>query len=214
MKSNHLLAVDKTLRFCYNKFMKNDNPLLSKVQFSLEAGCTQSIMSNRAVVGLSIFCGFGLLMMPVSIILAVFVDLVLLALLFVTFIALIFILLIVRNQKIKKRIKPWLEDAVILKARCTSKDEQWDIMQTGYIPIPYHKARLQIAFNYNGNKYKKSSNDFSPHYSKYAGQEIDILYSHKYKQVLILKQKLPLPITSKKISNDACLRVRSGYRNH
>lgn len=100
-------------------------------------------------------------------------------------------ILVVKNEKMRKNVYLWMDDAVLVNAFAKSVGEK---KQLGIFP----SVKLQVNFTINGIFYSKES--CSNHYktkqfeegyyyiwSKYADREIRILYSQKYDQVMILK---------------------------
>ena len=99
-----------------------------------------------------------------------------------------------KNNKLKKKIILWLNDAVYLKAQTTTLDR---FRTFGH---PVAETKLQVEFyiyNYrkictSEDKSKKDHwyrrNGFFKILSKYADKTISIMYSPKYDQVMILKQ--------------------------
>lgn len=92
--------------------------------------------------------------------------------------------IIIKEGVIRRKIKRWLEDAVLLSA--ISKK----LLSAG---IP-SSSKIQIEFVYNGKKKKQVSLpgkllQIQTIFSRYADREIQILYSPKYDQVMILKDK-------------------------
>lgn len=101
-------------------------------------------------------------------------------------------ILVRRNEKIRKEILLWVEDAVELNAYCKNLDVKY------WLGIPLNK--LQIEFNIDGIHYVRTTDNehrgvldwgrpvgFFAGVSKYADKEITIYYSQKYDQVMILK---------------------------
>ncbi len=98
-----------------------------------------------------------------------------------------------RNYKLKKKILLWLEDAIELTAQTTTLDR---FRTLGHLVA---ETKLQVEFYYDGIKKMQSSyddtkkdywfkrNGYFKVLSKYADKSINILYSPKYEQVLILK---------------------------
>lgn len=94
-----------------------------------------------------------------------------------------------KNNSIKKKIIKWLEDAVELKAYCRKIDEN-------RLGIQPKAVKIQVKFKYNNKKYSRESTarifggqpGYLSVYKKYADRIIEILYSPKYDEVLILKK--------------------------
>lgn len=90
-----------------------------------------------------------------------------------------------KNIRNRKKIELWLEDAVMLKAYSTMiKEVNTGISDALLGEAP--KFKISIGFKYNGSHYKyKSSVDSC--WGKFCDKEIDILYSPKYREVILLK---------------------------
>ena len=110
----------------------------------------------------------------------------LLSLLFVGF-ALIFL---IPHASLKRKIRPWLEDAVLLTAQ-----SQTAAVRKVYARVTYEVVKISVKFFYNGEKHIQASgnpekhkelNGFSQCYWDYTDREIQILYSPTYDQVMIL----------------------------
>ena len=91
-----------------------------------------------------------------------------------------------KNKKLKKNILIWIEDAVELIAY---SENIGNIM---HIPP---QTKIRVTFYFDGKPYSKVSKGgdwltYGHHkiFTRYANREINILYSPKYDQVLILKQ--------------------------
>lgn len=99
--------------------------------------------------------------------------------------------LIVGNHKKKKKIKIWLNDAVKLKAYSQNISEYNSVFNIKGIII-------RVIFQFNGKRYIKESTvknemgnkAYLVTYKKYADRDIDILYSPKYDEVMILKDNI------------------------
>ncbi len=95
---------------------------------------------------------------------------------------------LIKNHILKKKIDIWLEDAVELKAVSQRFDRIWSFP---YINFRY--VKIHIEFRYNKKRIHKYSGDgkrngYDTVFYKYADREIDILYSPKYDEVMILKE--------------------------
>ena len=100
-----------------------------------------------------------------------------------------------RNEKLRKEILLWIEDAVEVKAHCKCVDIDYEYIDG--IPSPLHK--IQVEFKINGTHYVRKPKDeqrgklevrrkgYLRGLSKYVNKEIRILFSQKYNEVLILK---------------------------
>ena len=104
-------------------------------------------------------------------------------------------LVIYINHKNCKKVKEWLKDSIKLKAYCKTLDKSTTF--SGVLPLK--TTKVLVSFSYNeqtitkesGNKEKGnfSLTGYSVLLKKYADREIDILYSPKYDQIMILKDK-------------------------
>ncbi len=108
---------------------------------------------------------------------------------FVGFIIVIFARIIVRDKKLKHKVNIWLEDAVQIKAY----SKTIDFVQLGIQPKQF---KIQVSFTVNEKNYSRVSagkmfgggpEGYHKIWAYYADREINILYSEKYDQVLILK---------------------------
>lgn len=104
----------------------------------------------------------------------------------------VLLFLIIRNEKIRKHILVWIDDAVELSAYCKNIGvKHW---------IGIQLTKLQVEFNINGVTYVRTTDierrslfnfgrplGFLASMSKYADKSIKILYSPKYDEVMILK---------------------------
>ena len=105
--------------------------------------------------------------------------------------AVVFIYFIVRNDKLKKKIVAYVEDAIEIKAVSKTIDRLWALGQF------FDGAKIQVSFVIDKKRYvrtsgtaekeKKLRNGYHKIFSKYTDREINILYSPKYDQVFILK---------------------------
>lgn len=101
----------------------------------------------------------------------------------------VYVSIIVRNKKLRKKIIIWLEDAIQVKAHAK-------IIDSVRLGIQPKQAKIKIDFKIDGKKYSRISSGKMPGggpegyhkiWANYADREINILYSSKYDQVLILK---------------------------
>lgn len=101
-----------------------------------------------------------------------------------------FISIKVKDYKLKKRVSLWLDDAVETKAYSKQTGEQ-------KLPFLPKGITIQVKFEIEGKKYVRDSGikvfgggkGYLATFKKYADREINILYSPKYDEVLILKDK-------------------------
>lgn len=99
-------------------------------------------------------------------------------------------ILIIRNSnRIKRKIMLWEKDAVITKAYSEKIDE----VRLG---IQQKQVKIKVEFIINGQKYSRVSagkmigggpEGYHKIWAYYADREINIMYSPRYDQVLILK---------------------------
>ena len=101
--------------------------------------------------------------------------------------------LLIYYGKINKEIKCWKEDAVLLEATCKVVNERIVGRFFG------KEAKIMLKFKYDGKKRKCTSGEkikkdivhtykgFDSIFVKYDNCKIDILYSPKFDQVMILK---------------------------
>ena len=83
-----------------------------------------------------------------------------------------------REYRLNQKIKLWLQDAVRLEAKCS---------ELGARGGAYAGAGIEItvSFCYDGNQ--RTASGFGLVYKNYAGRVVDILYSPKYDQVMMLR---------------------------
>jgi len=102
----------------------------------------------------------------------------------------LFILIKIKNNKLKEKIIIWLEDAIEVKAYSKKIGEN----RLGFQP---KATKIQVKFKINGKSYIKDSTakvlgswaGYLGTFNKYADREINVLYSLKYDEVLIMKDK-------------------------
>lgn len=102
-------------------------------------------------------------------------------------------LLLHRNERIRKEIEKWVEDAILVDAYIRELDRKPGII--------YTLIKFQVEFNIEGIPYIRSSEQeeqmpgsykslkgYFADMSKYINRNVKILYSPKYDQVMILKK--------------------------
>jgi len=102
----------------------------------------------------------------------------------------IFLILFTQNYKRRKDILLWLDDAIEVKAYSKTIGEFKPTFEIGSV-------RIQVIFKVNGTKYIRESKGkrmgvpegFHQIWCQYADREINLLYSPKYDQVMILKDE-------------------------
>lgn len=105
---------------------------------------------------------------------------------------LVLFILIHRNEKIRRDIYVWLDDAVELNAYCRNIG----VKESMFIKL----IKLQVEFEFDGKNYVRTTENekrgildygspvgYFSGVSKYANKEVKILYSPKYDEVMILK---------------------------
>lgn len=121
---------------------------------------------------------------------AQFVVLIVFWILIVSLMPVILLIFIVKNEKKRKQVQLWLEDAVEVQAE---SKEIGRICQLGVLPC----VKLQIDFDIDGVHYRRFSESVSPKgeaggyyyiWRKYANQKLNILYSKKFDEVMVLKK--------------------------
>ena len=117
------------------------------------------------------------------IICVIFANIISLSLLF------FLIYVLVRDKINKKKVVIWLNDAIELKAYSKTTDRK-------KLPFLPRGITIEVVFKINNISYvreisKRNFGGGKAYYSimKYADREIDILYSPKYDEVIILKDK-------------------------
>ncbi len=91
----------------------------------------------------------------------------------------------------KRKVKLWLQDSVILKARTNKAGETLEVRM---FAIFAKATAIQIRFSYMGKRYVKSSIQKGkisciPVFNKYVDKDILIAYSPIYDQVMLIKPK-------------------------
>lgn len=102
----------------------------------------------------------------------------------------ILVLLIIENNKLRKKITLWIEDAIELKAYSKNIGEN-------RLGIQPKAVKIQVRFKIQDQTFTRESTakvfggqkGYLGIYKKYSDREINILYSPKYDEVLILKDK-------------------------
>ena len=104
-----------------------------------------------------------------------------------------FTFLIVRDKKLKKDVKLYLENAVLLEAQTK------DIGSLSIYRRFYDGTKIRVSFRYNGKvitkesgnpeKAKRINNGYDKIFWKYINQKINILYSPQYDQVMFIKNQ-------------------------
>jgi hypothetical protein len=96
----------------------------------------------------------------------------------------------IKNNKLINSITAWLDGAIEVRAYSKKMNEN-------RLGIQPKATKIQVSFTLNGQVYKKESTakgfggqqGYLGAFNKYADREINILYSPRYDEVLILKQK-------------------------
>ena len=96
----------------------------------------------------------------------------------------------IKNDKIKKKINLWKEDSVELSAYVEQVDEY-------RIGIQPKAVKIRVRFQFGNRQYLRESSakilggrkGYLDVYKKYVDKKVRILYSIKYDEVLILKNK-------------------------
>ncbi len=112
-----------------------------------------------------------------------------LSLIFLNIVFCIFIIItiyiVLYYKKLYKNIALWLNDAVKIKAFVRRMDE---------IGLNYKPFQVEFSFEINGKEYKRLSAygglivGLNKRYIKYHNKTVNILYSPKYDQVMLLKE--------------------------
>ena len=94
---------------------------------------------------------------------------------------------IIKNMLLRKRIKVWLQDAILLKAFV------WKVAER-YSRSWFPNLKIKIQFFHENNfifrcSGTKESNGYDTVFYQFIDKEIDILYSPKYDEVMLLKLK-------------------------
>jgi len=99
------------------------------------------------------------------------------------------LVIVVKNEKTRKEILVWLEDAIEL----TAYSERIGV----WTPLFQSLVKIQVYFEIDGNMHTQISkgkpiggithNGYHNLWKKYADRKINIIYSPKYDQVIVLK---------------------------
>ena len=102
-----------------------------------------------------------------------------------------FTFLVVRDKKLKKEVKIYLQDAVLLEAQTE------DIGSLSVYRRFYDGTKIRVSFRYDGKVITKESgnpkktgrinNGYDKVFWKYTNRKINVLYSPQYDQVMLLK---------------------------
>lgn len=108
------------------------------------------------------------------------------------FISILFIFILIKNHKHKKRILLWLKDVVEIETYSKKIDSYWNPASV------ISHIKIQVDFKFNEKIISKTSagkvigitgEGYHKIWAKYADRKINILYSPKYDEVLILKDR-------------------------
>lgn len=96
-------------------------------------------------------------------------------------------IILLKSIFLKRKICLWMKDAVALKAYSQKFETR-----ASFPTFNFHYIKIFISFSYNKQKKKRYSGDkrhsgYDTVFYRYADKEIDILYSPKYDEVMILK---------------------------
>lgn len=111
-----------------------------------------------------------------------------------SFLPIILFILLHRNEKIRKEVEKWIEDAIMADAYIKSIDKRAGVIIS--------LIKFQVDFDIDGIHYTRTSEEekqilfsfkstkgYFPYMSSYIDKKVKILYSPKYDQVMILKLK-------------------------
>jgi len=90
-----------------------------------------------------------------------------------------------RQNKLKYLVKQCLSDKDIVERKATIKS----LEKRKFGMQPVAEVRVQVAFQYRDKMMMKDSKKHHKFFNKYDRKTVHILYSPKYDEVLILKQK-------------------------
>lgn len=102
------------------------------------------------------------------------------------FFVIVSFIFLLKNFLVINKCKKWLQDAMLLNAKAKGiKHPNW------IVPEDFGRIKLEITFIYNNKKIKKFSgtkptNGYSLIFFRFADKDINILYSPKYDEVMIL----------------------------
>ena len=191
--------IAKTTR--YKKIMSETN-ILKRIAGTLKYGVFLGDSRKRIFIAYGAFAGLFFLLAVLFCIIIISVQQVLdspyivgyiLALVVTLVVLSIPILLffsILANERIRKEILLWLEDAI----ETTAYAKKVSVCNL-HIIVP--SVKIQVDFEIDGKQYSRCSEGkllgsraLEGHHeiwAQYADRQINILYSHKYDQVLVLK---------------------------
>ncbi len=105
----------------------------------------------------------------------------------------VFLVNLIKNHRHLKAIGRWMQDAVPYTVFAEKVDEDRIGYRWKYLPA----VRIAVRFRYQGRRITRFSgegrnglntrNGYAPGWKKYCDREINILYSPKYDQVIVLK---------------------------
>lgn len=105
----------------------------------------------------------------------------------------VFLVNLIKNHRHLKAIGRWMQDAVPYTVFAEKVDEDRIGYRWKYLPV----VRIAVRFRYQGRRITRFSgegrnglntrNGYAPGWKKYCDREINILYSPKYDQVIVLK---------------------------
>lgn len=94
---------------------------------------------------------------------------------------------LIKNNLLKRKMRIWMEDAVELYAYSEEISRFW-------MPMHPTATKIRVKFQWEGRNYVRTSGNgkrkaYQKVFTKYANRYIRILYSPKYDQIMILKDK-------------------------
>lgn len=177
---------------------------LSRIAFTLSRGTFDGV-SRKKIILVYLLCVMvfgGLLILSVTMFsidqfnepgpIGEFIVAILSVILACSILPIIFLIIIIRNEKIRKEVLLWMEDAVELPAYAKKLDQKY------WVGIPLIK--LQVEFTFDGIKHTCTTESerrgimdlgrpvgYFSGISKFSDRKVNILYSPQYNQVMILK---------------------------
>lgn len=100
-------------------------------------------------------------------------------------------ILVIKNERMRKKVNLWIEDAVLVEAYAKNigVKRPLGVFQSAKIRVDFeiegiHYSRESQSRNYKNNNFEQG---YYLIWSKYADNYVNILYSKKYDEVMILK---------------------------
>lgn len=177
---------------------------VSHIKFILSYGHFEGSSRKKIFLNFSVLVGvfLGLIILSVSMIsieqannsraVGEFIGLIIGFVVAFSLLPTIWLIIIIRNEKIRKKVVVWIQDAIEISAYAKNIGTKY------WIGVPL--VKLQVEFELDGIKQVRTSEKekrgvldlgrpvgYFSGITKFIDKKIDILYSPKYDQVMILK---------------------------